>query len=38
MSVPTLLVYKDRKNVKRFTGYSPTSTPSKLRETIEDLV
>ncbi len=38
LSVPTLLVYKDGKNVKRFTGYSPTSTPGMLRETIEKLV
>ena len=38
MSVPTLLVYKDGKNVKRFTGYSPTSTPGMLRETIEKIV
>ena len=38
LSVPTLLVYKDGKNVKRLTGYSPTSTPGMLRETIEELV
>ncbi len=38
LSVPTLLVYKDARNVKRLTGYSPTSTPRMLRETIEKLV
>jgi thioredoxin 1 len=38
LSVPTLLVYKNGKNVKRFIGYSPRSTPVKLRETIEELV
>ena len=38
LSVPTLLVYKDGKNVKRLTGYSPTSTLGILRETIEKIV
>jgi thioredoxin 1 len=38
LSVPTLLVYKDGRNVKRFTGYSPKSTPRMLRETIKELV
>ncbi|TRO47746.1 thioredoxin [Candidatus Bathyarchaeota archaeon] len=38
MSVPTLLVYKDGKNVKRMTGYSPRSTIKTLRDTIEALV
>ncbi|MBA7614351.1 Thioredoxin [subsurface metagenome] len=38
MSVPTLLVYKDGRNVKRLTGYSHTSTPGMLREIIEKLV
>jgi len=38
LSVPTLLVYKDGNNVKRLTGYSPRSTPVKLRETLDELV
>ena len=38
LSVPTLLIYKNEKNVKRFTGYSATSTPRMLREIIEELV
>ena len=38
MSVPTLLVYKDGRNVNRFTGFSPRSTPVKLRNAIEKLV
>ena len=37
MSVPTLLVYKDGKIVKRMTGFSASSTPRTLRKTLDSL-